>query len=112
MTTDHAEHNPAKGRTVLDLLGARTGEEPKVLLPDEDSALGQTPMIDASARASLRPNSDSPNSQVLGKIAEGGMGAVFKSHDSDLGRDVAMKVLLERHANTPATGAPTLSEDL
>ncbi len=101
MTNDDGAPDDA-ARTVLDTLIARTGQPTKVLLRDEDSALGKSPMIDASASASLRPSAGSLNYQVLGKIAEGGMGAVFKSHDSDLGREVAMKVLLEKHADKPA----------
>ncbi len=34
--------------------------------------------------------------QVLGEIARGGLGIVLQARDSDLGRDVAMKVLPER----------------
>jgi serine/threonine-protein kinase len=36
--------------------------------------------------------------QVVGEIARGGMGCVLKGRDSHLGRDVAVKVLLEAHA--------------
>lgn len=35
--------------------------------------------------------------QLLGEIARGGMGAVLEGHDPDLGRDLAVKVLLESH---------------
>ena len=86
---------------MLDRISARTGDAPKVLLRDDDGP-DEAPMIDAASGAALRPNDGSPHYQVLGKIAEGGMGAVFKSHDRDLGRDVAMKVLLEKHAEQPA----------
>jgi serine/threonine-protein kinase len=39
--------------------------------------------------------------QLLGEIARGGMGAVFKGRDPDFGRDLAVKVLLEKHRDSP-----------
>jgi serine/threonine-protein kinase len=35
--------------------------------------------------------------QLLGEVARGGMGAILKGRDTDLGRDLAVKVLLETH---------------
>jgi serine/threonine protein kinase len=40
--------------------------------------------------------------QLFGEIARGGMGAVLKGHDPDLGRDLAVKVLLDHHRHNPA----------
>lgn len=37
--------------------------------------------------------------EVLGEIARGGMGAVLKGRDSELNRDLAIKVLLEKYRN-------------
>jgi serine/threonine protein kinase len=39
--------------------------------------------------------------QLIGEIARGGMGAILRGRDTDLGRDLAVKVLLERHAGRP-----------
>jgi serine/threonine-protein kinase len=36
--------------------------------------------------------------RITGEIATGGVGSVFRAHDVDLGRDVAFKVLRDRHA--------------
>src|SRR5581483_7940097 len=39
--------------------------------------------------------------QLHGEIARGGMGAILRALDVDLRRDIAVKVLLETHADNP-----------
>ncbi len=39
--------------------------------------------------------------QLLGEIARGGIGTVLKGRDPDLSRDLAVKVLLDRHRDDP-----------
>src|SRR5271154_6734789 len=48
--------------------------------------------------------------QLFGEIARGGMGAVLRGRDNDLGRDLAVKVLLEKHADRPEVARRFLEE--
>ncbi len=87
--------------SVLELVALRTGQAPRVTLRDEDSAAVSTPMIDPSSREKSAVPRGRSNYQFLGEIARGGMGVILKGHDTDLGRDVAVKVLDRRLADRP-----------
>jgi hypothetical protein len=88
---------PAASRVVdlLTSLGLAPAEMPQVLLrelPDEPEPL-------ARPRSTEMPPSGAIGTryQLQGEIARGGMGAILRGRDVDLGRELAIKVLLESH---------------
>ena len=50
-----------------------------------------------AARRERRGHARAGRYQLLGEIARGGMGPVLRGRDPDLGRDLAVKVLLDEH---------------
>ncbi len=93
--------SPNSQRSVLQILGHRTGLASKVLLPDSGSEHGSSPVVDPGAPAARLVPQGRGNYQLLGEIARGGMGVILKGHDTDLGRDVAVKVLDGKLAKRP-----------
>jgi len=89
-------------RSVLQSIAARTGKIAKVLLSDEGSQHGPSPVIAPGASATGSMPAGRGNYQLVGEIARGGMGVILKGHDTDLGRDVALKVLDPELAQDPA----------
>ena len=74
---------------------------PRLVLHDaEPCEVSPLPVPHASSE-SCGPASGCDRYQIVGEIARGGMGAILKGRDPDLGRDLAIKVLLERHRDHP-----------
>ena len=92
---------PAQPGHVLESLARSIGSIPRVLLPEtgtDDTGLAIT---QPSSDATPAPAERGDRYQFFGEIARGGMGAVLRGRDPDLGRDLAVKVLLRRHEDKP-----------
>jgi tetratricopeptide (TPR) repeat protein len=92
---------PRAGSSVLkDLETAAPGSvRPVHLRPPADAP--PTPVNLPGTVEMPQPNDLPDRYQLVGEIARGGMGAVFKGRDADLGRDIAVKVMLEHHRGRP-----------
>ena len=86
-------------RSVLRSLSNTLAEVPQVSLP-KSAAQGDDPIAMLSSPEMPRHDSDS-RYRLDGEIARGGMGAIIKGRDTDLGRDLAIKVLLDSHKDKP-----------
>jgi hypothetical protein len=86
---------------VLESLEQSIGWIHRLLLPDTALDDAGMPVIKPSSDAMPATGDRGDRYQLFGEIARGGMGAVLKGRDTDLGRDLAVKVLLESHQGTP-----------
>jgi serine/threonine-protein kinase len=92
-------HDPRPGFGSLSTLDFGSGEPPHILLRD----LADEPEPLTRPQSTAIPPNDlrAGRFQLQGEIARGGMGAVLRGRDVDLGRDLAIKVLLESHQRKP-----------
>jgi len=89
------------GQSVIEFLEKRTGEATRITLREEDSGAAAVPLIDPRSDEKLSIPEGRGTYQLMGEIARGGMGVILKGHDTDLGRDVAVKVLDRRLSERP-----------
>ncbi|MCR9293514.1 MAG: WD40 repeat domain-containing serine/threonine-protein kinase [bacterium] len=86
------------GHSVLKSLSKKLSRVPQVTL--HDSREGQAEFVKPKSPEIPDRQSDS-RYQLQGEIARGGMGAIIKGRDTDLGRELAIKVLLDSHKDRP-----------
>jgi tRNA A-37 threonylcarbamoyl transferase component Bud32 len=89
------------GANALATLDKSLGGLAHVLLRDSELGEGPAPLIRPGSLEMPAAGTRTGRLQLLGEIARGGMGAVLKGRDPDLGRDLAVKVLLESHRDKP-----------
>jgi serine/threonine protein kinase len=101
----------------------RPAEGPSSVLAELRHSLGdlRPPLLKEAQGESahiVRPRSDAmpppevagERYQLSGEIARGGMGVVLRGRDVDLGRELAVKVLLEKYADRPEVARRFLEE--
>jgi eukaryotic-like serine/threonine-protein kinase len=92
---------PTNVGKVLETLALSLGTIPSVLLPQTREEEADVTLVRSSSEEMPGPANRGDRYQLFGEIARGGMGAILKGRDSDLGRDLAFKVLLEDHQSQP-----------
>jgi serine/threonine-protein kinase len=92
---------PTFQRGVLSVLAETVGPSRPVMLRETWPGDGPLPMVRPRSSEMPALHAGPGRLQLFGEIARGGMGAVLKGRDPDLGRDLAVKVLLDAHRDNP-----------
>ncbi|MEO1597727.1 MAG: serine/threonine-protein kinase, partial [Planctomycetota bacterium] len=83
---------------VLRLMDATLAEIPRVSLREEEHGDGP---IQRPSSEEVPPQPVNSRYRLDAEIARGGMGAILRGRDVDIGRDLAIKVLLTSHKDCP-----------
>ncbi len=89
----------SQNHSVLKSLGQTLNDVPRVMLRERRN-VGSDPIVRPRSKEMPAEQADS-RYRLDGEIARGGMGAIIKGRDVDLGRDLAIKVLLDSHKDKP-----------
>jgi serine/threonine-protein kinase len=89
-----------RGGGVLAALEASSGVGLRLLIRDEPG--GESGLVAPGSPPALALRSEGGRYQVAGEIARGGIGVILRGRDTDLGREVALKILRDEHARNPA----------
>ncbi|MBS0265757.1 MAG: tetratricopeptide repeat protein, partial [Planctomycetes bacterium] len=99
VTAETAHTDDARGHEKTSRRGGLPGTYRPVLLPD---AVGEPEVAVHPQSDAVPPPAETGNRyRIDGEIARGGMGVVLRGRDVDLGRDIAVKVLIDQFADCP-----------
>ena len=83
-------------KSIVQLLADASGTVSGISLRDVDAEVSPVHVRGRTREAPALP-AQIGRYRVVGEIGRGGVGAIYRAHDVDLGRDVALKVLLDGH---------------